>query len=244
MKIIAHRGASALAPENTLKAIKRALVSQAAAIEIDVYRNQDELLVIHDRWLQRTTDGQGCVQQVPIEDLQSLDAGDGEQIPTLWQVLQCINGLCDINIELKGSDTPELVIEHIHRSYQELNFQPQQFLLSSFNHHLLQQIKIDHPEIKTGALTSSLPIHYAQFTQDLHAYSIHIDVNFLSKAFIDDAHQRGLKVFVYTVDEQEEIEHLAQFGVDGIFSNHPSKSKKIAQGVKHIWAQARQDKNL
>ena len=82
---------------------------------------------------------------------------------------------------------------------------------------------------KTGALTGSRPINYAAFAQLLDAYSVHIDVDFIDRTFIEDAHQRGLKVYVYTVDQEEDIADLHQLKVDGIFTNYPTRSMvKIA----------------
>lgn len=233
MKIIAHRGASAIAPENTLKAVKAALESNADAVEVDIYRNQHELLVSHDKWLQYETNGQGDIQKAPFAYLQTLDAGDGEKIPTLWDVLECIDGKVDINIELKGQNTSSLVLAYIQRACQELNFKENQFLISSFNHHLLRDIKQKKPNIHIGALTSSLPLNYAQFAQDFSAYSVHVDVNFVSNEFVKDAHNRNLKVFAYTVEEQQDIISMIDLGVDGIFTNNPGKTKAFIQANYH-----------
>ncbi len=92
MLIFAHRGASADAPENTLLAIEKALAQGADGIEIDVHQTGDDLVVIHDRWLHRTTNGQGQLQDYSLAELKLLDAGQGQQIPTLWQVMQLDDG--------------------------------------------------------------------------------------------------------------------------------------------------------
>ncbi|GLS83321.1 glycerophosphodiester phosphodiesterase [Paraferrimonas haliotis] len=240
MKIIAHRGASGLAPENTLKAIDQALISEACAIEIDVYRSGDSLMVIHDRWLHRRTNGTGQIKSTSVQQLQALDAGEGERIPTLEQVMERINGRCDLNIELKGPDTLMLAHAAIDYACRHYNFSHDQFLLSSFNHQLLNESYRLRPELKIGALTSCLPLDLAYFAQQLNAYSVNCDVDFLNQAMVDDAHQRGLKVFVYTVDEEEDIELLSQWGVDGIFSNFPCQARKKARSkvtqAKHVWA--------
>jgi glycerophosphoryl diester phosphodiesterase len=227
MFIFAHRGASADAPENTLLAIDKALEQGADGIEIDVHQTGNELVVIHDRWLHRTTNGQGQIQQYTLAQLSLLDAGQGQRIPTLWQVMQRVAGKCLLNIEIKGVDDPQLVLSHIHRAQQELDFSKDQFIVSSFDHHLLKAIKLLDPTLKIGALTGCKPIDYAQFAQTLGAYSVNIDVTFIDKDFVEDAKARGLKVFAYTVDQAEDLLLLKEWQVDGVFCNGPGNAKQV-----------------
>lgn len=232
MKIIAHRGASGHAPDNTIKAIDQALLSPADAIEVDVYlNNSTELVVTHERWLQRTTNGFGCVQSTPMSQILTFDAGEGEKIPTLWQILSTIAGKCEVNIELKGTNTARKTIDILHRATQELKFTYEQFLISSFNHHLLKEVHQLMPALKLGALTASLPIHYAEFAEEVHAFAVCVDVDFISAPFIHDAHNRNLKIYAYTVNEPEDIESLFELQVDGIFTNYPEKA---AETIAHL----------
>jgi len=90
---------------------------------------------------------------------------------------------------------------------------------------LLNTINQQRPEFSIGALTACYPVDYAKFAEQLNAYSVHINVNFIRKYFISDTHKRGLKVFVYTVDELEDIKAIKALGVDGIFSNFPTRTK-------------------
>jgi glycerophosphoryl diester phosphodiesterase len=227
MLIFAHRGASADAPENTLLAIDLALTQQADGIEIDVYQLGNELVVIHDRWVCRTTNGNRPLSDYTLEELQTLDAGQGQFVPTLWQVLQQVQGKCLMNIEIKGVHDVLLVKESINKAIRHLNFKPEQFIVSSFNHHLLLAFKSIAPTIKIGALTASNPLGHANFAQELNAYSVNVDVSFVDQAFVMDAHRRGLKMFVYTVDEPEELLRLQAWGVDGVFCNRPAKAKQV-----------------
>jgi len=224
MKIIAHRGASGHEPENTLIAMKAAMDMRVDAIEVDVHLADGELLVIHDRWLHKSTNGSGRIVDKSLQEIRELDAGKGEKIPTLWEVLELIDGRCDVNIELKTERTVEPLLNLLQRSIVELNFKREQFLLSSFNHHLLEEIKRSDKRWSIGALTGSLPLTYAEFAQKLNAYSVHIDVDVINQTFVDDAHARGLKVYVYTVDHEEDIEDLHRMQVDGIFTNFPTRS--------------------
>ncbi|QBY04646.1 glycerophosphodiester phosphodiesterase [Thalassotalea sp. HSM 43] len=224
MLVLAHRGASGHEPENTLLAIENALQMQVDAIEIDVHWADGELVVIHDRKVDKTTDGQGQLKNLSFAQIRQLDAGKGQQIPTLDEVLELIQGKCPVNIELKADNTVVATLSAIDKAVQEYGFDYDQFLLSSFNHHLLLQIKSLNKAIDIGALTASCPVDYAAFAQRLNAYSVHISVDFINQAFVDDAHQRGLKVYVYTVDDEEDIIAMHQLGVDAIFSNYPTRS--------------------
>ncbi|MFQ3197548.1 MAG: glycerophosphoryl diester phosphodiesterase [Paraglaciecola sp.] len=227
MLIFAHRGASADAPENTLLAIDRALEQQADAIEIDVHQHLGELLVIHDHWLHRTTNGLGQLQDYTLAQLQQFDAGAGQKIPTLWQVMARIAGQCTVNIELKGVQDVSLVVRLIEKAQSTLGFTPEQFIVSSFDHHLLRNIKQRQPALQIGALTASKPLDYAAFATALDAYSVNVDVTFLDHEFVLDAKRRGLKVFVYTVDEAADLLRLQSWQVDGVFSNAPGKARQI-----------------
>ena len=226
MQIIAHRGASGDFPENTLLAIEQAIIQGADAIEIDVFAVDGELIVIHDHHLSRTTSGSGSIYQYSLQQLMQLDAGRGQRIPTLWQVLQLLApGNLWLNIELKGEDTVAPLLTLLSKAAAELPLDLNRLLISSFNHHLLFALKQHSPALRLGALTASLPIGYASFAQQLQAYSVNCDVSFINQAFVDDAKARGLKVFVYTVDQSDDIKRMADYGVDGIFTNHPAQTR-------------------
>lgn len=223
MQIIAHRGASGLAPENTLKAIRLALALGAGAIEIDVQLADGELWVFHDRRLERCTDGSGVLTAQSRAYLASLDAGEGEGIPTLWQVMEVIAGQAELHIELKGSQTADEVARLTRRAEAELGFGPTQWVVSSFHHPELARFAALRPDIRLGALTSTIPLTLAKFAAELEAWSLNCDVDFVDQALVQDAHKRGLKVLVYTVDEPADQAMLAAIGVDGIFTNRPDR---------------------
>ena len=225
MKVIAHRGYSGHYPENTLLAIAKALDADCDGIEIDLYRVEDTLVVIHDSDVSRTTNGTGLLQNLTLQQVQQLDAGSGQQVPTLWQVLQLVNNQTLLNIELKGADTAEPLLELLKKAETELGTEPEKLLISSFNHHLLKQIKKQRPDIKLGALTASLPLDYAAFASELGAWSVHCDKGFIDQQMIQDAHQRGLQVWVYTVNDAATAQKLQQLGVDGIFCNYPLQAR-------------------
>lgn len=223
MLVFAHRGASGTEPENTLRAIKSALDMNVDGIEIDIFEADNTLFVIHDRWLHRTTTGSGQIYQHKTNYLRSLDAGLGEKIPTLDEVLLLINGQCVLNIELKGIENIKLLFSSLDSALQNSALTVDNILLSSFNHPLLHMIHQQRPEFAIGALTASCPLDYATFAEQLNAYSVHIDIDFINQAFVEDAHQRGLKVLVYTVNELDDIQAMKKLGVDGVFTNYPTR---------------------
>jgi len=233
MQIIAHRGASGEYPENTMLAIEQAIVQGADAVELDVFAVQGELIVIHDHHLQRTTNGKGSIYQHTLEQLAQLDAGKGQRIPNLWQVLQRLQQAPQwLNIELKGADTISPLMRLLDKAADKFNFDSKRILISSFNHHLLSEIKQLRPELKLGALTASMPVDYASFAQKLQAYSANCDVSFINQAFVNDAKARGLRVYVYTVDHTDDIRRMQQYGVDGIFTNYPNASRQFLAAIK------------
>ncbi|MGL6415239.1 glycerophosphodiester phosphodiesterase [Aeromonas veronii] len=223
MQIIAHRGASGLAPENTLKAMTKALELGVSAIEIDVQAADGELWVFHDRRLERCTNGKGVLTEQSRSYLEQLDAGEGEVIPTLWQVMEIIAGRCELHVELKGADTADAVAALTRRAEAELGFTPAQWVVSSFHHPELVRFAALRPDIRLGALTANLPLNLAQFADELGAWSLNCDVDFVDRILVEDAHQRGLRVLVYTIDYQEDYEKLASMRVDGIFTNRPDR---------------------
>ncbi|GAA5191540.1 glycerophosphodiester phosphodiesterase [Ferrimonas gelatinilytica] len=232
MKIIAHRGASADAPENTLAAMELALEQDADAIELDVHCVEGELVVIHDRYLDHTTSGQGLVHNMTLAQLATLDAGGGQRVPTLWQVMQCVAGRCDINIELKGLGTADPLLPLLARAEQSLGFNPEQWLISSFHHPMLAQVKQARPELKIGTLFAGCPLRYAEVASELNAHSVHLSANFLDAELLADSRRRGTKIYVYTVDRPDEVAEMIELGVDGIFTNYPARTRALCHSQR------------
>ncbi len=236
MLIIAHRGARATHPENTLAAIQAALDIGAQAIEIDIHEHDGQFWVIHDKWLNRTTNSIGRLNWYRSDKLNQIDAGQGEKIPTLTEVLQLIAGRCALNIEIKGINNFELLYQQLDFALNQCQFQPTQLMLSSFNHAWLQQIKQSQPQWLIGALTASKGIDKALFAKQLGAVSINLDLDVVDDEYIADAKQLGLAVFVYTVNQSEDWHWLATLGVDGIFCDDPAAAiKEFPQASSYFW---------
>lgn len=232
MLVFAHRGDSVHGPENTLNAFSLALQHNIDGIELDVHQCLDNWAVIHDSRLERTTNGQGLVTQYSMQSLQRLDGGQGEVIPSLWDVLSLVRGQTSVNIEVKGARDVSLLIPLLEKAQLELRFTQQQLIVSSFNHHWLQTLKQLKPDLVIGALTASLSLDYAHYASQLNAAYACISQDVVTKEFVEQAHAKGLKVLVYTVDLPEEIQAAYALGVDGIFTNDPALAKNVIQRLE------------
>lgn len=219
----AHRGARGYEPENTLVAFDRALDLGARWIEADVFAVENELLVFHDEWLERTTNGTGRVMQSSLQYLRTLDAGKGQKIPLLTEVMELIDARAGINIELKGEGSAAPTARLIEKSLKKSRWTENHFLVSSFNHPELLAFSSLLPEIRIGALTGSIPLGLAAFADELGAWSVHASIEFVNREFVEDAHERGKKMFVYTVNHQYDFARLLDLGVDGVFTDYPDR---------------------
>jgi len=221
---IGHRGACGYAPENTLASFKKALELSVDYIELDVLLSRDGfLVVIHDDKVDRTTNGTGLVIKKALEELKQLDAGNGEKIPTLQEVLDLIDKKAKVNIELKGKETAEPVAQLIETYVRTKGWTYDDFIISSFDNQGLHVFKALKPQVKIGALIADTPLDYVKFKKDLKAYSINISMEFINKRFVDNAHIHGLKVLVFTVNDINDIERIKKLNVDGIFSDFPDR---------------------
>jgi glycerophosphoryl diester phosphodiesterase len=217
----AHRGASGHEPENTLLAIEKAIALGSPWIEIDVYRVEHELVVIHDERLEATTNGSGVVTRQSLAYLRTLDAGKGQQVPLLREVFELVRRRAGINVELKGAGTAAPVVKLLQSFIADHGWHQGQILVSSFNHDELSEVRRIDPDLRLGALGYGFPPEHAKFAADLGAVSVHTSLAFVNQAFVDDAHRRGLKAFVYTVNHPDELKRMQAMGVDGVFTDYP-----------------------
>ena len=224
MICIGHRGAMGHEPENTLRSIRKALALGVDAVEIDVYSLEGRLIVIHDRDLARTTNGTGDLKQRSFDYVRSLDAGKGEQVPTLEEVIDTVERQATVNIELKGNHTAQLVAQLI-QAYLEQGWSTTDFIVSSFNHYQLQQFKILCPEIEIGSLIYGLPWKYLSAAQELAAATVIFGLDYVTLEQVEIVHQANLSAWVYTVNEPDDLDLMRAMQVDGIFTNYPERVK-------------------
>ncbi|TQV68252.1 glycerophosphodiester phosphodiesterase [Exilibacterium tricleocarpae] len=224
---IAHRGAHADAPENSLPAIARALALGVDAIEIDVWHIAGTLLVTHDRRLGKQIPGSGrLIEQSPAA-LRAVRLPGDIQIPTLEEVLQLVDGRVTLNIELKGSDCAAATAAALAAFTADSGGSLEPYIISSFDHRQLFDLKQQLPAVKRGVLTAGIPLDYAACCEAIDAYSFHPSIDCISRALVDDARNRGLKVWVYTVNAVDDMQNMAAMGVDGVFTDEPALLLKI-----------------
>jgi glycerophosphoryl diester phosphodiesterase len=218
-----HRGAAGYAPENTLLSVEKGIELGADWIHVDVRAAGEKCAVIRDERFETTTNGQGLVNQKSWDYIRSLDAGQGEKVPALAEVIDCVNGRAGINIEIKSHDTVSFVVSEIHRAVFRGGWMYNMFLVSSFNYLELQLIKCYDPHIDIGVMQAGSPLEYGKIAEELGAYSLHVCKSDIMPDQVDDAHRRGLKVFAYTVNTEEDLSYMYAMGVDGVFSDYPEK---------------------
>lgn len=226
---IGHRGAAGHAPENTLLSLDRALALGTDWVEVDVQLARGVPVVIHDRRLQPTTDARGLVAAQDALRLRHVDAGRGQHVPSLREVILHLDRRAVLNIELKAPGsaavTARLIEQFLTRGWKAADF-----LVSSFDAHELQAFAKCLPAIRRGLLIAGIPLDYAAAAQAMGAWSIHLHVDFVNAALVADAKQQGLKVFVYTVNEPEDAGWLLDLGVDGLFSDYPERMRRVIDG--------------
>lgn len=217
---IAHRGASAYEPENTLRAFRRAIEMGCDMIEMDVRLTKDDkIVVIHDDSVDRTTNGRGKVRHKTLEELKGLDAGKGERIPTLAEAIDFIGIDAGIVVEIKESGMEKGVVEALRRSDALDRFQDRCWVVS-FKKNALTTLRELEPSLKTGLLVTfaSDPIADAHML-DVHAvglYHLFINENMISKAA---AH--NIVPFAWTVNGEGRVRKLQGMGIGGIVTDKP-----------------------
>ena len=219
---IGHRGTMGHAPENTLLSFKRALELGANCVEADVYYVDNRLVAFHDDRLERTTNGSGYLLDHDFDYLRSLDAGEGEKIPTLEELFETVDSRAGVNIELKGPGTARPVVDFIAARRKD-GWPYDLILVSSFNHSRLEMVRHMDPRIKLGVLIAGPPENVVVVAVGLGAYSVHVSLEFIDRELVEAAHLRGLRVFVFTVNDPDDIRCMEELGVDGVFTNYPER---------------------
>lgn len=224
--VMAHRGLSADAPENTLYAFSDAISVGADFIELDVQQTRDGVLVVmHDSNLKRTTGVNKDIWDVDYADIQNLDAGSwfdpayaNARIPTLEETLQFVDKRAKLNIEIKptkhGSDTLEQDVAELITRYQYTDA----CYVTSFSYGSLKKVKEANPEIRTGYLMS---VAYGQFYSLKYADAFSLNKVFVTSQVVNAAHQQGKQIFAWTVNGMSEVRSLCNLHVDSIITDDP-----------------------
>ena len=231
---IAHRGASGLAPENTLGAFSKALEIGVDGVEVDVRGTLDgKLVVLHDQTLDRTTDRTGCIHRMSLTEIQEADAGAwfgpsfiGEKVPTLAESLDLIKKTAITVLEVKDEWLSAEVVRAIHYT-QSVN----SVIVISFHASVLLEVRSVDPRIPTGFLTSGntkalqhkQALDLIQTTCKIGASTLNVKHEMLDARFAWEVRKRGVNLWVWTVDDVVQMQQLVKLGVQGITSNFPDR---------------------
>lgn len=235
MKIIAHRGACKLAPQNTIAAFEKALEFNVDGFENDVHLTKDgEIVICHNYEIDRTSNGNGKISDMTLDEIRSYDFGSyfspefaGEKIPTLDEFLEVSRNLEIVNIEVKTPEVPNDLVKKTLDRVKAFNMESQ-VVMSGFSKELMMQSKEICPEVRTAFL-------YDMSSADLEAVSeepvefckkynfdiLHPMLFFITPELITKCHSAGIKVNAWTVNVKEGMEQLEALGVDGIITDVP-----------------------
>ena len=214
MITIAHRGAKAHAPENTIASFEKAIEMGVDMIELDVHLSNDLVpMVIHDATVNRTTSATGNVANFSAKKLQQLG------VPSLEDVFTLVQNKCSINIEIKVYAATQPVLDVLQSS----SFDVDKIIISSFDWHVLQEIRFQNDTIKLGVLTEtdiSLAIGFATF---IKAFALHPYYHLLTAENVEKIKEKGLKLYTWTVNEPEDITFVKSLQIDGIITDFPER---------------------
>ena len=213
--IIGHRGAAGLAPENTMKAFRRAFDCGVDAVELDVQAVNSRLAVIHDATVDRTTDGRGPVSDYSIEELRKLDAGDGEAIPLLEEVLEVLPHDVGLNIELKGPGTERLVAAMSHDRANTL--------VSSRDLRRLKAFRRARTDVLCAPVFRVPYRDMIGVARAVDAWSVNIRNDIATPRRIGRLRDAGFRVLVFTVNDRQRALELKEQGVSGVFTDLPDR---------------------
>lgn len=239
-KIFAHRGSAGTHPENTMAAFKEAERVGADGVEIDIHLSKDnQIVVIHDATLDRTTDGLGKVRDLTLKQLKQLNVTHFstefryEKIPALSEVLSWMEGnSLTLNIEVKSLMTvypgfEERIVDEIRNFKLE-----HRIIFSSFNHHSLHKLHTLNPYIESAILYSEKLYEPYEYAKRLGAEGLHSNYRTTSKDSIIEARNNGVPMRVYTVNDEKEMEKFIRAGCEAIITDFPEKALQIREQVQ------------
>ena len=244
--VLAHRGANKVAPQNTIPAFRKALEFNADGIETDVHLSKDgEIVICHNYTVDETSNGKGFVDELTLAELKAMDFGSyfskdfsGVTLPTLSELLDVVKGMTLINIEIKpprtNNDLVKKVVEEIHKYGIEKNS-----IVSCFNPECIRQVKEIDKNIKTALLYEDdelgneiMTFGVAKYCQQLNADAAHPHRKLITHKEILELHNLGMAVNPWTVNLEEDIVRLTEWGCDALISDVPDYCRKVLENIK------------
>ncbi len=226
--IIGHRGARGLEPENTLRSYRRALEIGVDIIECDVHLTKDRRIVlIHDHTVDRTTNGQGLVSDFTFDEIRKLDAGQGEQIPTLEELIRLAAGKAGLHIELKDPNALEPTLALVN----EMGVRDEVFLTTG-DIETLKRLRALDPAISVEHIFGSPPADAIERAKSVDAGRISAHIDSITQEFVDAAHEAGLEVIAWPPNTSEDQRRAAALGVDLICTDRPDILKETLAALQ------------
>ena len=225
--VIGHRGARGHVAENTLASIEKAMELGVDGVEIDVFRcASGELVVFHDKTLEKLTDGVGYIEQMTLDSIKQFRVLGKEPIPTLNEVMDLIDGKIQLNIELKGTQTAILTSELLVLYFKESNWKSEDIFISSFDWNELDIFYEVNKEVAIAVLTEDNPLDAIPIGQRLSAFAINPNFKSLTQKNIKKIQDAGFKVYPWTVNEPEDIKKMIEIGVDAVITDYPERIRR------------------
>ncbi len=244
--VLAHRGANKVAPQNTIPAFQKALEFNADGIETDVHLSKDgEVVICHNYTVDETSNGSGLVSELTLAELKAMDFGSyfsenfkGVTLPTLPELLDIVKGMSLINIEIKppkkDNDLVKRVVEEIHK-YGIL----ENSIVSCFNPECIKQVKDIDPNVKTALLYEDdelgreiMIFGVAKYCKQLNADAAHPHRKLITLKDVVELHNLGMAVNPWTVNLEEDIIRLTEWGCDALISDVPDFCRKVLENIK------------
>jgi glycerophosphoryl diester phosphodiesterase len=250
--MVAHRGASAYAPEHTLKAYELGIQQGATYTEVDLQMTKDgKLIAMHDETVNRTTNGKGFVKQLTLKQIKKLDAGssfnkmnpdyakkeyEGLQVPTLEEIFETLGNNRRYYIETKADLEYKGMEEKLVTLMGRYHIKPDQVYIQSFSKESLQKLKHLNPSLR---LIQLLPSHQSGFiTQKqlkaISEYAIGVGPNarLLTRQYVETVRSAGLDIHPYTVNDPKQMKKLIRWGVTGMFTDYPDRLSRVVSEWK------------
>ncbi|HIF9377738.1 TPA: glycerophosphodiester phosphodiesterase family protein [Photobacterium damselae] len=230
--ITGHRGAKAIAPENTLISFSIAAHCGAKWIETDTQLSADLVPVIyHDKNINRCTNGSGIVRKLTVDELKKFDAGSWfdpqfseETIPTLEELLICCdhNNL-NLNLEVKvhDEDEAELQVEKTIDVIKAYGFPIEKLILSSFSYRAVKHFKAYWPEVRRGLIIEEWVPQIDRLDEELELFSIHLDHHLLTESLASEIKAAGKELHIWTMNDLNSVMKFRRWGVDNIITDNP-----------------------
>jgi glycerophosphoryl diester phosphodiesterase len=227
--VIAHRGASGYALENSLHAFREAVELEADMVELDVFTLKDGAVVcFHDGELERLTGVGGKIVDYTLPELNQLTLKDGSRIPLLRDALRVMDKQLRVNVELKGPGTAEPTYRILQEFIREEGWKLEDFHISSFRHDELRKMRELDDRIEIGILPHGSPLAALEVGREVGAYSINAYHGSLNEETVAAIRDAGFEILAWTVNDHAEIRRLLDLGIDGFITNYPDRVQRLA----------------